>query len=163
MTYGTWYAYVLHVVTLCHSIQSPGHCEVLGIAIHELGHLLGMAHEQARPDAAKYVTIHWDNINPNYTRQFKANDKADNERPYDLLSVMHYGLEAFSINDKDTITPKSSGCWHYTSDASLCERIKDNMGQRNGITQLDADQLGDLYKSQNKLCRTLGKGGPRNG
>jgi len=131
-----------------------GHCEVLGIAIHELGHLLGMAHEQARPDASKYVTIHWDNINPNYTRQFKVNDKADNERPYDLLSVMHYGSEAFSINDKDTITPKSSGCWHYTSDASLCERIKDNMGQRNGITQLDADQLGDLYKSQNKLCRS---------
>jgi hypothetical protein len=92
-----------------------------------------------------------------------VNDKAANERPYDLLSVMHYGSEAFSINDKDTITPKSSGCWHYTSDASLCERIKDNMGQRNGITQLDADQLGDLYKSQNKLCRTLGKGGPRNG
>ena len=71
-----------------------------------------------------------------------------------MLSVMHYGPDAFSINGQNTITPKSSGCWHYTDDVSLCERIKDNMGQRNGITQLDADQLGDLYKLQNKLCRT---------
>jgi len=136
--------------------ENRGHCEVLGIAIHELGHVLGMAHEQSRPDRDDYVTINWDNIyqGRRYLYQFRVVDEADHERAYDVLSVMHYGSHGFSRNGEATITPRNESCWHYTHDHTLCEEIKADMGQRFGLTQLDADQLGDLYRSQNPLCRS---------
>ena len=39
-------------------------CKRRGIIVHELLHTLGFFHEQARPDASKYVTINYANINP---------------------------------------------------------------------------------------------------
>jgi len=65
-------------------------CDVLGIAVHEVGHALGMLHEQSRTDYSKYVKINWDNIEENGKSQYDTNTDADRTVPYDLQSVMHY-------------------------------------------------------------------------
>ena len=37
---------------------------LIGTVIHELGHALGMAHEQSRPDRDQHVRVNYDNVVP---------------------------------------------------------------------------------------------------
>ncbi|CAJ1445542.1 unnamed protein product [Effrenium voratum] len=131
------------------NLQSPG-CDSVGTAIHEMGHALGMSHEQARPDRDEYVEIHASRIREGKKHNFDINPRGDTERPYDLLSIMHYDADSFSTDGKPTITAKDKAYELYTDNASLYHLYK--MGNRVGLTQLDADQVADLYRAENGLC-----------
>jgi hypothetical protein len=77
-----------------------------GVAIHEIGHSLGLLHEQSRPDRDAYVAVHWENVDPAYRYAFEKVDSsyAVMRGPYDLGSIMHYWDGAFSKNGAPTIT-----------------------------------------------------------
>lgn len=69
---------------------------------HELGHSLGLSHEQARSDRDRYIRIETANIKTGHAAQF-AKRNTDNYGTYDFRSVMHYRQDAFSANGKPTI------------------------------------------------------------
>ena len=65
---------------------------------HELGHALGLHHEQKRGDAPTYVTFNFANMeNGSASQFFPAEPFAEEYGPYDFESVMHYGQYDFSI------------------------------------------------------------------
>ncbi|PIO68333.1 astacin [Teladorsagia circumcincta] len=75
-------------------------CVKSGVIEHEIGHAIGMWHEQSRPDAQSYIKVESDFILPSYVSDFLQRDKDIDTLglPYDLGSVMHYGSTAFSVD-----------------------------------------------------------------
>ena len=122
------------------NLQSPG-CDSLGTSMHELLHALGQAHEQSRPDRDTYVTVNFAKISAGKEHNFQVQAEDDVARPYDMLSLMHYSASAFSNDGSDTITPKDAAFSLYTSNPA--DYHKYHLGNRVGMTQLDADQLAE--------------------
>ena len=71
----------------------------IGVPIHEIGHALGLYHEQSRPDRDQYVSVIKENIDPSQIFNFvekSVTDVATNGVSYDYGSVMHYGSQVRS-------------------------------------------------------------------
>jgi hypothetical protein len=76
----------------------------LGSAIHEIGHALGLWHEQSRSDRDDHVEIVWANVDPQYAHNFdKHIQDGQDLGEYDYGSIMHYPATAFSVNGQPTI------------------------------------------------------------
>lgn len=65
--------------------------------MHEMGHAVGLLHEQNRADRDEHVQIVWSEIELIHRDQF-LRDLVHSEDfgPYDFASLMHYGLNAYA-------------------------------------------------------------------
>lgn len=79
-----------------------------GVILHEIGHVLGLGHEQNRSDRGSHVDILFMNITPRYSYAFVQRPESEQDfGPYDFDSIMHYETSAFSCNGKPTIVTKN--------------------------------------------------------
>lgn len=86
------------------------HCQIntdqsLGVYLHELGHILGLLHEQTRPDRDCHINICWDNILPGYEHNFHKylNTSVQIFGDFDFESIMMYGSYSFTRNGSPTM------------------------------------------------------------
>lgn len=106
----------------------------LGNAIHEIGHTVGLWHEQSREDRNNFVNIIWANIDPSMQHNFNQQiADGDDLGAYDFGSVMHYPATAFSVNGQPTIVPR----------VSLPAGV--TMGQRSGLSAGDIAGVAAMY------------------
>lgn len=132
-------------------------CQNVGTVMHLLGHVLGMAHEDQRPDAEQYVTVipenidvygmsSSSNIDPTTAAKYKYfftplnGTKTDWEKqivslPYEYGSLMHNSKNVYAVDIARalTITGRSSTVFD------------DLMGNRGYLTERDGRLLNEMY------------------
>ncbi len=107
----------------------------LGNTIHEIGHAIGLYHEQSRQDRDFYMQVIYANLDK---REFLQYDQklsgADDLGGYDFGSIMHYSPSGFSRNGELSLQSIPMGI---------------PIGQRAGLSPGDLDAVKRLYGQPN--------------
>lgn len=104
--------------------------------VHEIMHALGFIHEHSRPDRDNYITVRWNNIEPDRHSQFEiAPEELSGpmkDRPFDYNSIMIY---------EDTLFGRVRG--DITLESRTDQKVKP---VEFGLSPEDLERLKRLYR-----------------
>lgn len=110
-------------------------CAYSDLVIHELGHLLGLYHEQSRWDRDAHVLVLWNNIKKTSKHNFNKRQNMRLITPYDFSSIMHYDMKMFSEDGNPTLVP-------------FDERLEFLIGHRPDLSFYDKSTVNKMYNCQ---------------
>lgn len=105
-----------------------------GNTIHEIGHAIGLFHEQSRTDRGSYITINYGNIESGKSHNFDTYTQKGRSGfqlgTLDFGSIMMYGPYFFSKNGLPTITRLNGSIYSY---------------QRSSLSSGDVEVVDEMY------------------
>ncbi len=104
------------------------------IICHELGHALGLIHEQSRDDRDSYVTILTADIQAEEQDQFAKLTTSLDQGLYDFDSIMHYGAYDFSGNGLATIQVNPPYAVQWSN--AIGQRSHLSAGDKSGMARV---------------------------
>ena len=134
-------------------------CGSWGNIAHEIGHVLGLGHEQSRSDRDSYIKVLWSNIQKGkevrYCRAIWDQQTLVNTA-YDLDSIMHYPVDGFAEKPdcptKVTYDGKQQQCLAFLpiqekvqQQQQLLRLKKLTIGQRDHLSTGDIEAVKMLY------------------
>ena len=127
--------------------DSNGHCWTKPTLVHELGHAVGMFHEQQRTDRALYIVVDACGLSINNEIQPESDSKGIS---YDFRSIMHYtmaGIGTYGAN----FTAKGT---ELIAEQYL---TKYDVGRQTRLSELDIKGLQSLYGAPIKYNTVITK------
>ncbi|XP_018027910.1 hatching enzyme 1.2 [Hyalella azteca] len=106
-------------------------CDLKGVT-HELGHSMGLEHEQSRSDRDDHITVIWDNIMPGDEIQFVKENTINFGVPYDYSSLMQYQAGAGAKDGMRAMLTKDA-------------RFQEIIGNTEGISHMNLLLVNTMY------------------
>uniref|UniRef100_A0A0K0EP81 Metalloendopeptidase n=1 Tax=Strongyloides stercoralis TaxID=6248 RepID=A0A0K0EP81_STRER len=135
--------------------------------LHEIGHALGLIHEQSRRDRDEFVEVDYNSLTSNQGHNFQVykNSKYKNfTTSYDYASIMHYEPYSFATTWRwllgyPVIKPKVH--WQYSSMMGQRKKMTFNEFKKINLCYCDIckwidDRTGKRKKNHRTPCRNSG-------
>ena len=109
-----------------------------GTILHEIGHALGLYHEQSRADRDNHIIVLWENIEQDRQSLFQFATYVEQNRPgrdkgnFDFNSIMLYDSYSFTRNGQPTMIKRDSSTFS---------------ANRSGLSEGDILSLSALYST----------------